>query len=261
DEDPQDSLYIEDQFLESLTDKNDDFITNVKVISPPVRFINTRGQKRKRDEARAAEERETKLLKAMIGLVIIDDEQPADLLHNFTLDPSSLIKSSLVQEEIVMAFYTALHGDNEHHVKSSFVVKEINGIRIPKTYKEAINDKNHSHEWSQAITSEIESLVGNKTWEEVELPKSANLVSTKWVFTIKTNPDGSTERFKARLVARGFSQEHGVDYTETFAPTVRMDTLRLFIAIVAKNNLECFHFDIKNAFTEATLKEEIFLSP
>src|SRR5436190_12165342 len=72
------------------------------------------------------------------------------------------------------------------------------------------------------------------------------------------NTDGSTERFKARLVARGFSQVHGQDYTETFAPTVQMDTLRLFLATVAAEDLECAQFDIKNAFTEAHLKEKIY---
>ncbi|KAI1005005.1 hypothetical protein K3495_g3211 [Podosphaera aphanis] len=91
--------------------------------------------------------------------------------------------------------------------------------------------------------------------------KDANLVSCKWVFTIKQNPDGSIERFKARLVALGFSQIEGQDYTETFAPTVRMDTLTLFIAIVAAENLECFHFDIQNTITKSDLKEEIYLAP
>ena len=62
-------------------------------------------------------------------------------------------------------------------------------------------------------------------------------------------------------MARGFSQVHGQDYSETFAPTVRMDTLRLFLAIVALENLECSQFDIKNAFTESRLKEKIYMSP
>ena len=137
----------------------------------------------------------------------------------------------------------------------------MNGIRIPRTYREAINDREYAVQWKAAIQEEITSLVSNGTWEEFVLPEGANLVSTKWVFTIKTKSDGSVERFKARLVARGFSQEYGIDYTETFAPTVRIDTLRIFLAIVAKLDLECCHFDIKNAFTESQLKEDIYLSP
>ena len=84
-----------------------------------------------------------------------------------------------------------------------------------------------------------------------------NLISTKWVFTLKFNPDGTLERFKARLVVRGFSQAYGIDYTETFAPTVRMATLRAFMAIVVCKDLECLYFDIKNAFTKSELKEEL----
>jgi hypothetical protein len=71
--------------------------------------------------------------------------------------------------------------------------------------------------------------------------------------------DGTIERFKARLVARGFSQVYREDYTKTFAPTVWMDTLRIFLAIVAAEDLECRHYDIKNAFTESKLQEKIYL--
>jgi hypothetical protein len=90
-------------------------------------------------------------------------------------------------------------------------------------------------------------------------PKDANMVDLKWVFTIKTKPDRTVKRFKARLVARGFTQVHGIDYNETFAPTVRMDTLRLFLATVAAEDLECFHYNIKKAFTESHLKEQILI--
>jgi hypothetical protein len=134
-------------------------------------------------------------------------------------------------------------------------------ITIPMTYEEATSDPVHGADWEQAIQAEIEGLNTNETWKEEKAPYGANLVSTKWVFTIKTNPDGSLERYKARLVARGFSQVHGEDYTETFAPTVRTDTLRIFLAMVAANDLEYRQYDVKNAFTESSLKERIYLAP
>lgn len=135
-------------------------------------------------------------------------------------------------------------------------IENVINIPIPKSYKEALTDPTYGEEWREAIFEEITSLEANTTWIEEIPPKDANLISTKWVFTVKTEPDGSLDRFKARLVARGFSQTYGEDYTDTFAPTVRMDTLRVFLAIVAAEDLECRQYDIKNAFTEATLKEK-----
>ena len=86
-------------------------------------------------------------------------------------------------------------------------------------------------------------------------------MSCKWVYTVKTLPSGEIERLKARLVARGFSQVYGIDYSETFAPTVRMDTLRLVLVMAAIEDYEYYHFDIKNAFIESHLKEKIYLTP
>ncbi len=134
-------------------------------------------------------------------------------------------------------------------------------IPIPHSYSEAINHPQYGSQWEAAIQQEIASLEANNTWEQEVHPNGANLVSTKWVFTVKLNVDGSVERFKARLVARGFSQIWGEDYNDTFAPTVRMDTLRAFFAIVAAEDLECRQFDIKNAFTESKLQETIYLTP
>jgi hypothetical protein len=166
---------------------------------------------------------------------------------------SKVVKAMLAQME--------LSTEDLEILERAFPATEINGVKIPQTYQQAINDPTYSKQWKLAITEEIISLIENGTWKQVVPPASANLVSTKWVFTIKTKADGTIERFKARLVARGFSQVHGQDYSETFAPTVRMDTLRLFLAIVALENLECSQFDIKNAFTESRLKEKIYMSP
>jgi hypothetical protein len=165
-----------------------------------------------------------------------------------------------IKQKIITDFTALFVSEEEHPDDVALPAEIICGIRVPRTYKEAINDKKYAAEWMAAVKEEILALVANGTWEEFILPKGANLVSTRWVFTIKTK-DGKIERFKARLVARGFSQVLGKDYNETFAPTVRMDTLRLFLAMVAKRDLECSQFDIKNAFTESHLKEEIYLAP
>jgi hypothetical protein len=185
----------------------------------------TRGSKRKRSSGDTVEdERFRKIIKAMLAQVDFTDEQAQTC-------------------------------------EKAFPATEIAGILIPQAYQQAINDPKYGNRWKAAVLEEIISLMENGTWEEVLRPKDANMVDSKWVFTIKTKPDGTIERFKARLVARGFTQVQGIDYNETFAPTVRMDTLRLFLATVAAEDLECFHYDIKNAFTESHLKEQILLKP
>ncbi|KAI0999418.1 hypothetical protein K3495_g8777 [Podosphaera aphanis] len=144
--------------------------------------------------------------------------------------------------------------------ESAFPVDVKCGITIPRTYIEAVNDPRYSKQWKAAMAEEMLALHSNNTFREV-LPKSANLVTFKWVYAIKTKDNCSLKRFKAKLVARGFSQVFGEDYNETFAPTVCMDTLRLFLATVAAEDLECYQFDIKNAFIESHLEETIYLSP
>jgi hypothetical protein len=90
-----------------------------------------------------------------------------------------------------------------------------------------------SPQWEVAINEELQSLASNNVWKLVNTPKSANVVTNKWVFKVKRLPDGRIDRYKARLVARGFSQQYGVDYDETFAPAIRMETLRHPLAIAA----------------------------
>jgi len=105
-------------------------------------------------------------------------------------------------------------------------------IQIPQTYAEAVGDPIWGHLWEDAIDKEVTALTSNRTWEVIVPPKGRKLVTSKWVFNVKSNLDGSINKFKARLVARGFSQIWGINFDNTFAPTVRYNTIRLFIAIV-----------------------------
>jgi hypothetical protein len=172
-----------------------------------------------------------KVIRAMIAMSII----PGQMFNVEVINTLYLIDPH-IRHGIIKAFITILDQEVEHPQDKAFPAQEIGGIKIPRTYNEAISDRKYGEEWKAAINEEITSLVANGIWEEFILPKGANLVSTKWVFTIKTKSDGSIERLKARLVARGFSQVYGQDFIETFAPTVCMDTFRLFkfIAVTAK---------------------------
>ena len=107
----------------------------------------------------------------------------------------------------------------------------------PKTYEEAVSDPIHGRCWKDAIQTELESLQSYCVWELDELPEGRKPIGCKWVFKVKYDEKGRIARYKARLVAQGFSQQEGIDYEETFAPTVRRESLRIFLAIVAALDL------------------------
>lgn len=106
-------------------------------------------------------------------------------------------------------------------------------IHEPASYEEAISDPKHGRQWRDAVEEELHNLESHHTWEFEELPSGRKPIGSKWVFKVKYNPDGSVTRFKAQLVDQGFSQVPGIDYVESFAPTVRRESLRIYLAICA----------------------------
>ena len=106
---------------------------------------------------------------------------------------------------------------------------------------------------------EMESLKKHNVWELVNLSPGKKAIGSKWVFKVKTNADGSIERYKARLVAQGYNQKFGADYDETFCPVVRQESFRLLIAKSVQQGLEMHHVDVNTAFLNGTLEEEVYL--
>ena len=98
-----------------------------------------------------------------------------------------------------------------------------------------------------------------QTWDLVDLPPNANLVRCKWVFKTKRKADGQIDRFKARLVAQGFSQQHGVDYEETFAPVAKYKSIRTVLAIGNQLDLEIHQMDVNSAYLNGEIVEDIYM--
>lgn len=128
----------------------------------------------------------------------------------------------------------------------------------PRTFEEAIKSP-YKTKWIEAMKEEMEALKKNSTWDLVELPAGRKPITNKWIYRIKRNAKGEIDRFRARLVARGFNQQKGIDYDETFSPVARFDTIRSLLSIAANENLELKQFDFKSAYLNGFLKEEIFM--
>lgn len=109
------------------------------------------------------------------------------------------------------------------------------------------------------MKEELNSIEENNTWILCDLPHGRKAIGSKWVFKNKLNENGNVERRKARLVAQGFSQKFGVDYDEVFAPVARNTTLRLLLSVAGTRNYTVNHYDIKTAFLNGKLEEEIYM--
>jgi len=128
----------------------------------------------------------------------------------------------------------------------------------PRSLKEA-QKRDDWDLWYEAALKEYTQMLAHNTWELVPLPKGRKPVGSKWVFKIKENADGSIERYKARIVAQGFSQKPHLDYTETFAPVTKFASLRTILAISAIEDLELHHMDVSSAFLNGDLQEDIYM--
>jgi hypothetical protein len=127
---------------------------------------------------------------------------------------------------------------------------------LPQNYKEAATIP----VWSNSMNKELNSLTKHKVWTVVDkLLPGRKAVSSRWLYRIKYNPDGSIAKYKSRLVARGFTQEAGVDYQDIFAPVARHTSLRIFLSLVASDDLECDQADVETAFLNAPLEEIIHM--
>ncbi|KAK0597388.1 hypothetical protein LWI29_024823 [Acer saccharum] len=125
----------------------------------------------------------------------------------------------------------------------------------PKKVEEALNDEF----WVLAMQEELSQFERNEVWTLVPRPKTTNVIGTKWIFRNKSDEDGNIVRNKARLVAQGYSQIEGIDFEETFAPVARLESIRLLLSISCVHKFKLHQMDVKSAFLNGFLQEEVFV--
>ena len=159
-------------------------------------------------------------------------------------EAADLTYASLAMEEAAGLATTSIHGE-------------------PKTFVES-QTRGDAQKWKEAVDAEWVSLVKNDTFEIVAKPewlKEKDIITSRWVFKIKFDSKGDIERYKARLVARGYTQIEGINFEETFAPVAKMESIRIVLAISAEEDLLLDHVDMVTAYLNAILKQALYMYP
>ena len=134
-------------------------------------------------------------------------------------------------------------------------VNQLSTVSIPNSVQEALADPR----WKAAMNEEMKSLQKNEIGELVDRPPGKKPVGCRWVYIVKHKADGTIERFKARLVAKGYTKTYGIDYTNTFVPIAKINTVRVLLSLAANPDWPLQQFDVKNAFLHGELSEEGYM--
>nr|GEY78740.1 zinc finger, CCHC-type [Tanacetum cinerariifolium] len=144
-------------------------------------------------------------------------------------------------------------------IGGSVVLEEVTEEVDLKTFDEAMKSQDVTF-WKEAINYEMDSIMGNNTWVLADLPSGCKPIGCKWIFKIKLKVDRTIEKFKARLVIQGFKQKSGINYFDTYAPVARISTIILLIPMTSIHNLIIHQMDVKTAFLNGDLDEEVYMN-
>jgi hypothetical protein len=144
-------------------------------------------------------------------------------------------------------------------ITTAFAASFSRVVSLPTHEPLGFNDANRYEAWHGAMREEIQALRANKTWSLVSFHPSMNVVGSRWVYKIKRRYDGSIERYKAYLVTRGFTQQKDIDYSKTFNPVIKQETIKLVFSIVVSCDWKIHQLDIHNAFLNGVLDEEVYM--
>ncbi|KAJ8127933.1 hypothetical protein O1611_g5703 [Lasiodiplodia mahajangana] len=174
-------------------------------------------------------------------------------LENYNYNNQIPIWSKLQPRDMknldISAYYTAVMYEQAWHSAA---------LSEPRTYKEALQSP-HAEDWLKGMNDEIQSIIDNQSWDIIDDPGGLNILSGKWVYKIKLGLNNEVLRYKARWVARGFEQTHGIDFQETFASVIRQKTYRTLFALAAREDWDVDHLDVKTAFLYGDIDGDVYM--
>ena len=182
--------------------------------------------------------------------VLNDNQQNIQVVEN---SPHPRLRNLHYQDDIIGDLNEGVRTRNQiaNQISYACYTSQIE----PKNINEAIVDEY----WVGAMQDELNQFERNEVWSLVPRPKDINVIGTKWVFRNKTDESGKIVRNKARLVAQGYTQVEGVDFDETFAPVARLESIRLLLSIACVKKFKLFQMDVKSAFLNGYLQEEVYV--
>ena len=198
------------------------------------------------------------------GRLTEPNPDPHDQNSSNTITDTNLVV--LYDLDVPIAFWKGVRSCTTHPI-ADFVSYErlspqfraftanLSKVDIPRDIHEALQHPN----WKAAVHEEIKALEKNGTWELTKLPLRKSTVECKWIFNVKYKVDGNIDIYKAGLVAKGFMQTYGVDYQETFAPVAKLNTVQVLHSIAVNNDWPLYQLDVKNAFLNGGLNEEVYM--
>lgn len=178
----------------------------------------------------------------------LDEQAPSEEVTNVSIPENPRRSERKRKPKVFEDFVTYFAPETEETLVS---------VGDPNSTKEVFSSPERQ-EWIKAMKSELKSFNDNCAWDLVDLPKGQTVVKCKWVYKKKWNSEGNLT-YRARLVAKGFSQKPGIDYDETFSPVVRHSSLRLLLALSVQLDLETIHLDVVTAFLNGKLEETVYM--
>jgi hypothetical protein len=146
----------------------------------------------------------------------------------------------------------------EMEANIAYLANHLNSGDVPVSYHEAIGSPDAEH-WHQAMQEEFDMLTEWKTWELVNLPPEHKTTGSQWTYDIKRGPNGKITRYKAHFITQGFSQIPGLDFDDTFSPTVQLDTLHILLHLAATYHWFCAQDNVKGAFLHLEMDHDVYL--